>query len=49
MKKVNNKQGFTLIELLAVIIILGIIALIVVPTVKDVMECLKIMLFQYIL
>ena len=31
----KNKKGFTLIELLAVILILGVIALIAVPTVTD--------------
>lgn len=32
----KNKKGFTLIELLAIIVILGIIALLIVPAVTDV-------------
>ena len=32
------KKGFTLIELLAVILILGIVALIVIPTVSHVVD-----------
>ncbi len=36
--KMNNKKGFTLIELLAVIVILGIIALIATPIVINVIE-----------
>lgn len=38
----NNKKGFTLIELLAVILILGVIALIAVPTVTDIINESKI-------
>ena len=34
----KNKNGFTLIELLAIIVILGIIALITVPIISDAME-----------
>lgn len=36
MKKIMNKKGFTLIELLAVIVILGVIMLIAVPSISTV-------------
>ncbi len=39
--KMNNKKGFTLIELLAVIVILGVIALIATPIVINVIEKAK--------
>jgi type IV pilus assembly protein PilA len=38
MKKRMKKKGFTLIELLAVILILGIIALIAIPTVNNIIQ-----------
>ena len=37
----NRKKGFTLIELIAVILILGIIALIAIPTISDIMKNAK--------
>lgn len=45
MKMINNK-AFTLIELLAVILILGIIALIAIPVVNDVLEESKMRAFK---
>lgn len=41
-----NKKGFTLIELMAIIIILGIISLIVVPTVNDTLKKQKVRLYE---
>lgn len=45
MNKITIRKGFTLIELLAVILILGIIAVIVVPTVSSVIKKSKIKSF----
>ena len=41
MLKLQNKKGFTLVELLAVIVILGIIMIIAIPSVLDTMEVAK--------
>ncbi len=37
-KKLKNEKGFTLIELLAVIVILGIIAAIAIPSVLGIID-----------
>lgn len=42
----NNKKGFTLIELLAVILILGVIAVIAIPTVNSIINTSKLNVFK---
>jgi len=42
MNRVNNKKGFTLVELLAVIVILGIIMVIAIPSVLETMQVAKV-------
>ncbi len=37
-KRLNNEKGLTLVELLAVIVILGIIAAIAVPSIGGIIE-----------
>ena len=41
-----NKKGFTLIELLAVILILGVIAVIAIPTVNSIINTSKLNVFK---
>ena len=41
-----NKKGFTLVELMAIIIVLGIISLIVIPTVNDTLTKQKEKLYE---
>ena len=42
----DNKKGFTLIELLAVILILGVIAVIAIPTVNSIINTSKLNVFK---
>ena len=37
-KRLNNEKGLTLVELLAVIVILGIIAAIAIPSIGNIIE-----------
>lgn len=41
MKYVKSKKGFTLVELLAVIVILGVIMVIAIPSVLETMQVAK--------